>query len=111
MLGHAPGQLLGCSLWQGLDLLDCVRGALAVDRSGSMVLDELICSRSPGGIVSNIENHTTTVMVASWYIWWSRRQIKNKEPVPSPERSVLNIKGIVSNGAKLKGMGNIVRRH
>ncbi|CAM0910766.1 unnamed protein product [Alopecurus aequalis] len=53
---------------------------------------------------------TATVMVTSWYIWWSRRQIKNKEPVPTPERSVVNIKGIIANYSKLKDTGNMARK-
>jgi ribonuclease HI len=58
----------------------------------------------------DMDNRVATVMVASWYIWWSRRQIKNKEPVPNIVRTVLNIKGIVANNSKVKGSGNTIRR-
>jgi ribonuclease HI len=50
------------------------------------------------------------VMTTCWYLWWSRRQVKNKEPVPTPERTIINIQGIVANGVKLKGTGNVIRR-
>ena len=68
-------------IWRGLGLGDIVRAASAMDRSGSVILEELLCSSRPGRVVCNVQNITATVMVTCWYIWWSRRQIKNKEPV------------------------------
>jgi hypothetical protein len=65
-------------IWKGLGLLECVRAALELDRSGSVVLEELLCSSKQGGISCTVQNVTATTMVVSWYIWWSRRQIKNK---------------------------------
>jgi hypothetical protein len=50
-----------------------------------------------------VQNVTATAMVASWYIWWSRRQTENKEPVLSTEMSVKNIKAILANCLKLTG--------
>jgi hypothetical protein len=35
---------------------------------------------------------------------------QNKEPVPSTERSIINIQGILANSAKLKGSGNLIWR-
>ena len=81
-----------------------------MDRSGSMILEELLCLAQPGGIACEIEHRIPTVMIACWYIWWSRRQIKNKQPVPTVERSVLNIKGMVANCSKRRGAGNVVRK-
>jgi hypothetical protein len=48
------------------------------------------------------------VMTTCWYLWWSRRQVKNKEPVLTPERTIINIQGIVANDVKLKGTGNVI---
>jgi hypothetical protein len=50
------------------------------------------------------------IMTTCWYLWWSRRQVKNKEPVPTPGRTIINIEGIVANGVKLKGTRNAIRR-
>jgi hypothetical protein len=97
-------------VWQGLGLQENVNAAIVMDRSGSIILEELLCSEKPGGIACDMDNRVATVMVASWYIWWSRRQIKNKEPVPNIVRTVLNIKGIVANNSKVKGSGNTIRR-
>ena len=69
-------------IWQGLELEDCVKAALVMDRPGSMILEELICSSRPGGVTCRIENAVTTIMIACWYIGWLRRKIKNKEEVP-----------------------------
>jgi ribonuclease HI len=81
-----------------------------MDRSGSLVLEELLCSPSPGGITCNIQNFSKLVMITCWYLWWSRRQIKNKEPMPSTESSIINIQGILANSFKLKGSGNLIQR-
>ena len=86
-----------------------MRAASAMDRSGSVILEELLCSSRPGRVVCNVQNITATVMVTCWYIWWSRRQIKNKESVPTPERTIINIKGMLANFSKLKGSGNLPR--
>jgi hypothetical protein len=41
-------------------------------------------------------------MITCWYLWWSRRQIKNKEPVPTPDMTIINIHGILANSVKVK---------
>jgi hypothetical protein len=74
-----------------------------------MILEELLCS-SIGGITCNVQNFAETVMIACWYLWWSRRQIKNKKPVPTPESTVINILGILANSSMMKGTGNVMRR-
>ena len=81
-----------------------------MDRSGSVILEELLCSTQPGRVACDLQNMTATVMATSWYIWWSWRQIKNKEPVPTTERTIINIKGILANYSKLKGAGNMARK-
>ena len=98
-------------IWNCLGLGDCIRAALTMDRSGSMVLEEMVCSNKPGGIVCNVSNIAETVMITSWYIWWSRRKIRNKEPVPTPSRTILNIQGILANSLKVAGIGKKIRRH
>jgi hypothetical protein len=104
--------LFGCSrameIWEGLGLSDFITACSRLDRSGSTVLEELLCSSTPGGIPHNIEFVVETTMITCWYLWWSRRHIKNKEPVPSPERSIMNIHGIIANSVKVRGSGNIV---
>jgi hypothetical protein len=67
-----------------------------------MILEELLCSNKLDGVECSIENKTVMVMIACWCIWCSRRQIKNKEVVPTIERTVVNINGIAANCAKLK---------
>jgi hypothetical protein len=97
-------------VWQGLGLQENVNAAIVMDRSGSNIREGLLCSVRPGGVACDMDNRVATVMVASWYIWWSRMQIKNKEIVPNIVRTVLNIKGIVVNNSKVKGNGNTIRR-
>jgi ribonuclease HI len=59
----------------------------------------------------DMEHRAELVMITCWYLWWSRRQIKNKEPVPSPERTIINIQGILANSVKIRGIGNAIRRN
>jgi ribonuclease HI len=97
-------------IWEGLGLGDAVKAASRMELSGSVVLEELLCSPTPGGITCNVDHVAELVMTACWYLWWSRRQIKNKEPVPTAERSIINISGIMANSVKIKGSGNAIRR-
>jgi hypothetical protein len=97
-------------IWEGLGLSEFITAFIRMDRSLSMLLEELLCSSTPGGVPHNIAFFGKTIMITCWYLWWSRRQIKNKEPVPSPERSIMNIHEIIANYVEVRGSGNIVRR-
>jgi hypothetical protein len=50
-------------IWVGLGLGVLIRAARRMDRSGSLVLEELVCSPSPGGITCNIHNFSKLVMI------------------------------------------------
>jgi hypothetical protein len=102
MLFKCPRSML---VWEGLGLVEVVNSAVRMDQSGSLVLEELLCSPRPGGVTYDMEHRAEIVMIACWYLWWSRRRIKNKEPVPTPERTIINIQGILANSVKLRGIG------
>jgi hypothetical protein len=60
-------------------------------------------------LVCIVQNIAEIIMMASWYIWWSRQHIKNKEAAPTPERIIINIKGILAYSLRLTGAGNVIR--
>lgn len=66
-------------------------------RSGSLILDEIICSNLPDGVSFQGENAVELAMVACWYIWWERRQVSHDKEIGTPARSSLQIRGIVAN--------------
>ena len=89
-------------IWRYLGLESNVLAAVEIDRSGAAVLEELICSASPGGVEMHEPNARELIMVACWYIWWERRRIVHEEKVGKTERSALTIRGIVANALARK---------
>jgi hypothetical protein len=75
MLFRCPRSL---EIWEGLGLLEVIRSASRMDTSGSMILEELLCSPTPGGVTCDMDHLPELVMITCWYLWWSRRQIKNQ---------------------------------
>lgn len=60
-------------VWKELSLEASVASVAAQYRSGSLILDEIICSNLLGGVPFPGENAVELAMVACWYIWWERR--------------------------------------
>lgn len=93
--------LFGCDqakeVWDALGLGEAVSSAVIIDGVGSGVLEELICSDKPGGVVITEANAVELIMVAGRYIWWERRKTVHKEIVGTPGRTVMNIRGSVAN--------------
>lgn len=89
-------------VWSALGLMDFIDPLLNMERSGSVILEKLLCGDMPGERQIPIANGIETVMVAAWYLWWDRRKRTHDEAVGSPERPALSIKGIVANSLALK---------
>jgi hypothetical protein len=60
MLFRCPRAL---KIWDGLRLGEIICSTVNVDRSGSMVLEELLCSPTPGGITCDMEHRMEVVMI------------------------------------------------
>jgi hypothetical protein len=56
-------------IWEGLNVVEAIIGASRVDRSGSLVLEELLCSPTPGGVTYNHQHFMELVMTTCWYLW------------------------------------------
>jgi ribonuclease HI len=80
-----------------------IKQAMLVDRSGSVVLEHILCSSNNN--VPRLEqlNMHELVVVGCWYIWWQRRQIVKGENVSAPASSAFAITALAANyGAATK---------
>ena len=61
-------------VWRALGILDIIEEVTRIDRSGSIILEEIL--RRPNN-KSPILGHVglkELIVVGSWYIWWQRRE-------------------------------------
>ena len=83
-------------LWEKFGVLDSIRSALHVDRSGSIVLEDLLnLPTTPFHLMPTIRS-IDVIAVGCWYLWWIRRQATHNEIIPPPNRwpiSVMEITG------------------
>jgi hypothetical protein len=83
-------------IWDYLGLSNRLDSVTSIDRSGSVLLEEII---TRGGCVPSLDNigFAEIVLIAGWYIWWERRQIVHGEKVQIPFRSAMNIRVLAMN--------------
>jgi hypothetical protein len=61
-------------IWKSLGLDEVIDKALLLDRSGSMVFEELLRSPRKKSHVLGQLGLQETITVAAWHIWWQRRE-------------------------------------
>jgi hypothetical protein len=68
-----------------------IEQAMKVDRSGLVILEHIL--RSPRKEIAQVEQvHSHEIIaVASWYIWWQRREIVKGETVSPPKNTAFAI--------------------
>ena len=76
-------------IWESLVQL------LAVDRSGAIVLEEVI--RRDGQVRAMDVGMAELILTGGWYIWWERRQYVHGENIQRPSRSALSIAALTRN--------------
>jgi hypothetical protein len=88
-------------VWGCLGLTSRLDSVTNIDRSGSVVVEEIICR---GGRLSSIDNvgFAELVRIAGWYIWWERRQKVHGENIQTPLRSAMSIMVLAKNYTALK---------
>jgi hypothetical protein len=84
-------------IWCELGLYEIVENAMAVDRSGSVVLEEILRgnSKTPEHLV-NI-GLKEAIVVGAWYIWWQRGELVNGEKVVPLDQIAFSIQALAAN--------------
>jgi hypothetical protein len=77
-------------IWRNLGITNQLNEVLNLDRSGSVVVQDIIMR---GGRLQDLDNigFAELVLTAGWYIWWERMQIVHGENVQSPFGSSISI--------------------
>jgi hypothetical protein len=88
-------------VWAALGLKEFIMQWSKIDKSGSVVLEEILRSdlvHPPVlGALSVKETVAVAVAVAAWYIWWQRREGVKGERVASAISSAFSIKALTMN--------------
>ena len=84
-------------VWNSLGVYHLIEQALLVDRSGSVVLEELLRKHI---ITPDHLSHIgikEVIAVGAWYIWWQRRQVVKGEKVAPPRCTSFSIQALTLN--------------
>ena len=84
-------------VWSSLGLLDAIDTALPVDRSGSVVLEEILRNKNPCIPSLGRIGFKEAVAIGSWYIRWQRREAVKGEQVKNLTRSAFAILALTTN--------------
>lgn len=98
-------------VWKAFGIMDRIDQALQVDRSGSVVLEEMLrWPRQNSPLLGHL-GLQETVAVGAWYIWWERREAMKGVKVKPPMNSAFSIHAIASNyaGQLTDGSMDVVR--
>jgi ribonuclease HI len=81
-------------------LSSIIANALLADRSGSAVLEHILClpDNTPSGFA--VVQFKELVAVTCWYLWWLRRRRTHGESVPPIFRCKISILAITANAMK-----------
>jgi hypothetical protein len=96
------------AVWRSIGIWEKIRNFLQADRSGSIVLEELIFR---GEKVHSLEvGLAELILTGGWYLWWERRQLTHGEMVQPPSRSGLAIASLTKNYQMAMKKGSKIRR-
>jgi ribonuclease HI len=87
-------------IWSDLGLSELIESVMEVDRSGSVVIEEIIRRGDRVEAIGNI-GLAEIVLIAGWYIWWERRQLVHGEKVQTTFRSAMSIRVLAMNYMKV----------
>jgi hypothetical protein len=82
-------------VWQSLGVWERLQDYLILDRSGSVVIDEII--RREEMVASLDVGFLELVLMTGWYIWWERRQLVHGESIQAPAKSAMSIAALTKN--------------
>ncbi|KAI4995506.1 hypothetical protein ZWY2020_035409 [Hordeum vulgare] len=93
-------------VWSSLGLLDAIESVLWIDRSGSVILKEILHHHNPDIPALGSLGFKEAITVGSWYIWWQRREAVKRTSVDSSKRSAFAILGLATNFQGAAGRPN-----
>lgn len=108
--------LFGCThakeLWRNLGILQIVEEAMEVDRSGSVVLENLLLMNDRPIPLKPSLDVKQVIVVGGWYLWWIRRELTHNGSPPLPSRWPMSVLAIANNfhEANKKSRENHVQR-
>ena len=71
-------------VWNSMGIGQTINELLGTDRSGSIVLEEVIRRREQ---VQSLEvGLAELILTGGWFLWWERRQLVHGEAVQRPQR-------------------------
>jgi len=96
------------AVWSSIGLGQKIADLLIVDRSGSIVLEEVIRGEE---LVQGLDvGLAELILTGGWFLWWERRQIVHGESVQRPARSGLSIVSLTKNYKQAAGMVTQIRQ-
>jgi hypothetical protein len=84
-------------VWKALGLDHVINQALSLDRSGSVVLEEILRDKRKKSPVLGQLGLQETVAVAAWYIWWQRCEGVKGEKVAPVATTAFSIQALTLN--------------
>jgi hypothetical protein len=83
------------AVWTSIGVWENLRYLLDTDRSGSIVLEEIIYrGEQVHGLGIGLAE---LILTGGWYLWWERRQLTHGENIQPPSRSGLAIVSLAKN--------------
>ena len=83
-------------VWRCTSIWNKIEELLDTDRSGSVVLEEII--RRGGRLTSHDDfGFAELVLTVGWYIWWERRHKVHREKIQTPFRLAMSITVLYRN--------------
>jgi hypothetical protein len=96
------------AVWISIGIWQKIRDLLETDRSGSVILDEVI---RRGEQVHGIDvGLAELILTGGWFLWWERRQLVHGISIQPPSRSGLSIISLAKNYKPATKQGSRIRQ-
>lgn len=86
-------------IWKKLGLHEIITEVLPIDRSGSVILEELLTQPARQSPILGRLGLRESLLVGAWYIWWQRREFVKGKSIQNPSSTAFAIQAITSNSS------------
>jgi hypothetical protein len=84
-------------VWHELGLFSKIKQYLRNELSGSVIMEQILCSEKRMLAVLNQVGLQEIVAVGSWYIWWQRREVVKGEKISPVMNTTSSIRALTAN--------------